>query len=138
MRYSKELSFLFKRAPTAGRLRPARAAVRLVRAVRAEATGIQIHFEIVVLFPLKRRGDIFLSPPNVLQLLLENQCERIIFTPARTIIRNRYLSLIDSNRQIKVCKESRQIRSVTLEKRLALKGREVLAIGLALRLCALG
>jgi len=55
----------------------------------------------------------------------ETQIERIIFTPSRTQIRNRFLRWIVSNQQNKVGKENRQNRPVPSEKGLALKERKV-------------
>jgi len=66
-----------------------------------------------------------LPPFNLSRFSPENQIERIIFTPRRTQIRNRFLRCTVSNQQNKVGKENRQNRPVPSEKGLALKGRDV-------------
>ena len=51
----------------------------------------------IVLSPLKEWNNLICFPFNLSQLFLETQSERIIFPPDRTTIRNRFLSLKDSN-----------------------------------------
>ena len=57
---------------------------------------------------------------GVLAIVHENQGERIILLASRTVIRNRCSRLIVSGVSYNVCKGSRQTRSVSSRKRLAL------------------
>ena len=91
--------------------------------VLLETRGFWIHFKMRRSVSFERVETFYLFRFNLFQLLPEKQSERIIFTPARTQIRNRFLSWTGSNQQKKVRKENRQTRSVPSEKGLALKGR---------------